>query len=155
MGAYYNHIVDILIKNLGIKPLDLYNISGIESKREFLTEINRLLADHRIIKEYSYEFARFRYSPKMLTLWECEKSCDTLITRHKLNFIPTAVLEKELGYVNNGTEQEDCLEFELQITGYEINDKYKSYFENHTGLVLDFDKYEYYLWTQFLDPFPN
>ena len=155
MDFYYNHIIDLLVKNIGIKPMELYKISGIENKREFLKEINLLVADHRIIKEHNYEFLRSRYSPKVLTLWEYEKSSHTQTSKHTINFIPTAVLEKEFGYVNNGTEQEDCLEFELQITGYQINEKYKSYFENHTGLVLDFDKYKYYLWAKFLDPFPN
>ena len=155
MDLYYNHIVDLLVNNIGIKQLELYKISGIESKREFLTTINRLVADHRIIKQFDHEYIRSRYSPKVLYLWECEKSSDTSIKDYRINFIPTAVLEKELEYVNNGTEQEDCLEFELQITGFQINKKYKSYFENHTGLVLDFDKYKYYLWAQFLDPFPN
>lgn len=155
MDIYYNYIIDLLVKNIGIKPFELYKISGIESKREFLIEINQLVADHRIIKEHSYEFLRCRYSPKVLFLWEYEKSSNTQTAKHTINFIPTNVLEKELEYINNGTEQEDCLEFELQITGYQINEKYKSYFENHTSLTLDFDRYEYYLWAKFLDPFPN
>ena len=103
--------------------------------------------------EYSHEFIRARYSPKVLYLLEREKNSDTEGKEYKINFIPTCVLEKDLEYVNNGTEQEDCLEFELQIAGYPIKAKDKAYFENHTGLTLDFDKNNYYLWGKFLYPF--
>lgn len=155
MDLYYSPIVELLVKNIGIKRTALYEKSGIQNKREFLTEMDRLQADHRVIKEYGHEYSRFRYSPKVLSLWEHEKCADFSIIKHKINFLHTKVLEKEFEYINNGTEQEDCLEFELQITGYEISEKYKSYFENHTGLLLDFSKYKYYLWAKFLDPFPD
>lgn len=131
----------------------MFSQSGIKSKRGFLTEMNRLIADHRIIMEYSYECIRARYSPKVLYLCEHVKNCDTEGKEYKINFIPTSVLEKDLEYVNNGTEQEDCLEFELQIAGYLIKAKDKLYFENHAGLTLDFDKNNYYLWGKFLYPF--
>ena len=153
IDLYYITIVDLLTKNIGISRTDLYKISGIESKRKFLTEINHLLVNHRIIKEYDSEYIRPRYSPKVLSLWEYKKKSGAEGTEHTINFIPTAVLEKELEYVNNGTEQEDCLEFELQITGYPIKDRNKTYFENHTGLTLDFDKNNYFLWAKFPSPF--
>ena len=153
MDLYYNHIVDLLANNVEISRTDLYSQSGIESKREFLSEINRLIADHRIIMEYSHEYIRARYSPKVLYLSEHVKNSDTEGKEYKINFIPTSVLEKDLEYVSNGTEQEDCLEFELQIAGYPIKAKDKAYFENHTGLTLDFDKNNYYLWGKFLYPF--
>jgi len=153
IDLYYSHIVNLLANNIGISRTDLYKISGIESKRKFITEISNLLVNHRIIKEYDPEYIRARYSPKVLFLWEYKKSSDAEGTEHKINFIPTAVLEKELEYLNNGTDKEDCLEFELQITGYPIKAKDKSYFENHTGLTLDFDKNNYCLRAKFLYPF--
>ena len=153
IDLYYSNIVDLLIKNRGIRRTDLYNISGIENKREFLTEINRLLAEKMICEEYHHEYIRGRYSPKYFYLFKHEKNSDSEGTEHKINFIPTAVLEKELEYVNSGTEQEDCLEFELQIAGYKIREKNKAYFENLSGITLDFDKNDYSLWGRFLYPF--
>lgn len=153
MDLYYNHLIDLLVKNFGIKPLELYEISGFESKREFLNEINRLISEHRIIKEYGVENCRFIYAPKVLSLYEQEKCAEFKETIHVINFLPTKVLEKELEYVNNGTEQEDCLEFELQITGYKVGVKHKAFLEEHTGLSLDFEKYHYFLWSRFLYPF--
>ena len=150
---YNSPIIDLLANNVGISRTDLYSQSGIESKREFLNEMNCLIADHRIIMEYSHEYIRGRYSPKLLYLCEQVKNTDSEGKEHKINFIPTSVLEKDLEYVNNGTDQEDCLEFELQISGYPIKAKDKLYFENHTGLTLDFDKNNYYLWGKFLYPF--
>ena len=153
MDSYNSPIVDLLANNVEISRTDLYSQSGIENKREFLTEMNRLIADHRIIMEYSHEYIRARYSPKVLYLCEHGQNSDSEGKEYKINFIPTSVLEKDLEYVNNGTEQEDCLEFELQIAGYPIKAKDKAYFENHTGLTLDFDKNNYYLWGKFLYPF--
>ena len=153
MNLYHSSIVELLASNIAISRKELYKISGIESKREFLNEINRLIADHRIIMEYSPEYIRGRYSPKVLYLSEHVKDSDTEGKEYKINFIPTSVLKKDLEYVNNGTEQEDCLEFELQIAGYPIQAKDKAYFENHTGLTLDFDENNYYLWGKFLYPF--
>ncbi len=77
------------------------------------------------------------------------------IQEHTINFLPTNQLEKLLEYTNTGTEQEDCLEFELQIMGYKIKERYKTIFEGHTGLFLNFEKYNYYLWAKLLNPFQN
>lgn len=155
MDSYYHPIVELLVQNIGIKRTALYEKSGIKSKREFLKEIDSLLSDHRIIKEYSPEFVRFRYSPKILMIWEHEKGSNLKIQEYIINYIPTKELEKAFEYTNTGTEQEDCLEFELQILGYEIKEKYKAFFEDHTGLSLNFEKYHYYLWAKFLAPFIN
>lgn len=155
MDLYHNYIIELLVKNIGIKRTALYEMSGIQNKREFLREIDSLLENHRIIKEYSPESTRFRYSPKILMLWTHEKSSNLKIQQYLTNFIPTSELEKTFEYTNTGTEQEDCLEFELQITGYKVNERYKTFFENHTGLSLNFEKYHYYLWAKFLDPFIN
>ena len=119
----------MLAINLGIKRTDLYNISGIENKRDFLNEMNRLLAERRIVKERCGTKCP-KYSPKVVYVYEHKKASDSVRIEHQISFIPLAVLEKEFEYVNNGTEQEDCLDFELQITGYQIKLKYKSYFEN-------------------------
>jgi len=155
MDLYYSSIVELLVKNIGIKPMELYKISGIESKRNFITEINHLIANHRIIKKDNYQFIRVRYSPKVLYLLEYVKDNERPTKIHEINFLPTSELERLFEYVNNGTEPEDCLEFELQITRYQIKGKYQSYFENHTGIMLDFEKNRYYLWAKFLDPFPD
>ena len=150
MNKYNISIVDLLIKNIGISKCELFNKSGL-SKREFLNEINRLLAEHRI----SNKDNRLRYSPKILTLVEADKKYSIKTSETSINFIPTKVLEKELEYVNYGTEQEDCLEFELQITGYGLLEKYKTFIEKSNNLNLDYTKYNYYLWSQFLYPESN
>jgi len=147
MNKYNISIVDLLIKNIGISKCELFNKSGL-SKREFLNEINRLLAEHRI----SNKDNRLRYSPKILTLVEADKKYSIKTSETSINFIPTKVLEKELEYVNDGTEQEDCLEFELQITGYALLENYKTIIEKNNNLNLDYTKYKYYLWSQFLYP---
>ena len=153
MDLYYSNIVDLLIKNRGISRKDLYKISGIESKREFLTEVNRLEVDREIIKEYDSGIVRVKYSPRVLKVLEYEKIYNVRTAEYKINFIPTAVLEKELEYINNGTEPEDCIEFELQIAGLAINEKHKSLFEKQNNITLNFNKFNYYLWAEYLDPF--
>ena len=151
MDLYYNHIVDRLIKNIGINREELFIKTEIKSKREFLNEINRLLSEHRI----SNREERLIYSPKILTLVEADKKYSIKTSETCINFIPTEVLEKELEYINDGTEQEDCLEFELQITGYELLENYKNIIEKNNNLYLDYTKYKYYLWSQFLYPESN
>ena len=74
MDLYYNHIVDKLIKNIGINRSDLFNITTNKSKRGFLNEINLLLAERRIIKDYGSGPDHFRYSPRVLKLYEFEKN---------------------------------------------------------------------------------
>ena len=150
MDKYLNPIVELLIQNLGIHRDDLFLKSGL-CKREFLNEINRLLSEHRI----SNRDERLRYSPKILTLVEADKKYSIKTSETRINFIPTEVLEKELEYVNYGTEQEDCLEFELQITGYKLLENYKTIIEKNNNLNLDYTKYKYYLWSQFLYPESN
>ncbi len=151
MEIYGHPIVDILRNEIGINREELFIKSRINSKREFLIEINRLLSEHRITNRDE----RLRYSPKILTLVEVDKKYSIKTSETNINFIPTRVLEKELEYVNNGTEQEDCLEFELQITGYELLEKYKTFIEKNNNLNLDYTKYKYYLWSQFLYPESN
>ncbi|MEO6732323.1 MAG: hypothetical protein ABIN01_13985 [Ferruginibacter sp.] len=152
MNLYYNHIVDRLIKNIGITRKDLYNITRIESKRKFLAEINLLLAERRIIKEYGDGPDRFRYSPRVLKLYEYEKNIGFKTAEFQLFYFPNAVLEKELEYINNGTQPEG-LEFELQIAGYQLKEKHKFFFECHNDIKLNFNKFNYYLWAEYLDPF--
>lgn len=151
MNKYNNSIVEILTNNIGISKCELFIKSRINSKREFLNEINRLLSEHRI----SNRDERLRYSPKILTLVEVDKKYSIKTSETRINFIPTEVLEKELEYVNYGTEQEDCLEFELQITGYALLENYKTIIEKNNNLNLDYTKYKYYLWSQFLYPESN
>jgi len=151
MSIYQNKIVDALICYPGITREELFIKSRINSKREFLNEINRLLSEHRI----SNRDERLRYAPKVLTLVEADKKYSIITSETSINFIPTEILEKELEYINYGTEQEDYLEFELQITGYELLEKYKTIIEKNNNLNLDYTKYKYYLWSQFLYPESN
>ena len=151
MDILYNKVVEILKQNPGISREELFIKSRIKSKREFLNEINRLLSEHRI----SNREERLIYSPKILTLVEADKKYSIKTSDTSIKFIPTQVLEKELEYINDGTEQEDCLEFELQITGYELLEKYKTIIEKNNNLILDYTKYKYYLWSQFLYPESN
>ena len=153
MNLNNSQIVNLLIANRGISRTDLYKISGIENKREFLTEVNRLEADRQIIKEYDSAIVRVKYSPRVLKVLEYEKKYSVRTAEYKINFIPTALLEKQLEYINNGTEPEDCIEFELQIAGLAIKEKHKSFFENRNNITLNFDKFNYYLWAEYLDPF--
>ena len=153
MDLYYNHIVDKLIKNIGINRRDLYNITTTESKRKFLTEINLLLAEGRIIKDYDEGPDRFRYSPRVLKIYEVEKNSGFMTAEFPIYYFPNTVLEKELEYINNGTEPEDCLEFDLEIRGYQLQEKHKFFFEIHNDIKLNFNKFDYYLWTKYLNPF--
>lgn len=153
MDLYFNHIVDKLIKNIGINRSDLYKISIVGNKRIFLTEINLLLEERRIIKDYGSGPVRFRYSPRVLKLFEYEKNSGFKTAEFQLNYFPNEILEKELEYINNGTEPEDCLEFELQIGGFPLKEKHKFFFECHNEIKLDFNKFNYYLRAEYLDPF--
>lgn len=155
MSLHDNYIVDVLVKNIGISNIELYEKSTIKNMRQFLGEINVLLFEHRIIKEHSPWSRGYKYSPKILLICVHEKSSNIKIKEHLIDFIPTKELENEFEYINTGTEQEDCLEFELQITGFYLKEKYKNFLEEHTGLFLDFEKYDFYMWAKFLDPFPD
>ena len=145
MDLYYNHIVDILTKNTGIGRDELYKKSGL-NKRGFVTEINSLLSTCRISNQYD----RFKYSPRVLILVEYEKRHGIKTGEFQLNYLPTDVLNRGLNYINSGTEPEDCLEYELEITGYEISEKFKPFFENQSDIILDFNKFKYYLWAKYL-----
>lgn len=41
----------------------------------------------------------------------------------------------------------------MQIAGLAINEKHKTIFEKQNNITLNFSKYKYYLWTEYLDPF--
>ena len=67
--------------------------------------------------------------------------------------MPTAVLEKVLEYVNPGNDPfEDNLDFELDIKAYKLEEKYKPFFEEENGFILDFTKFQYFLRTEYLYP---
>ena len=144
---YYNHIIEILVENIGISRDELYTKSGL-SKREFVTEIDSLLSSYRISNQYD----RLKYSPRVLLLVEYEKRHSIKTGEFQIDYLPTEVLKSELNYINSGTEPEDCLEFELEITGLEINEKFKLFFEEQNDLKLDFDKFKYYFWAKYLYP---
>ena len=146
MDLYYNHIVDILTKNVGISRDELYIKSGIKSKWEFVREINRLLSEFRITKEYDL----YRYSPRVLILAEIDEVNDCVARIINLNYLPNEVLRKELNYKNIRTEPEYGLDYELEITGYEISKEYKSFFEINNDISLNFDEFKYFLWAKYL-----
>ena len=153
MDLYYNQIVSTLIKNIGLNQRNLFSLPTIESKRKFLTEINRLLAEGRIIKAYGDGAEPVRYSPRVLKICEFEKNSGFITAQFPIHYLPYEVLEKELEYINKGTETEDYLSYELEIAGYHLDEKHKNIFENLNDITLDFSKYNYTLWAQYLDPY--
>ncbi len=146
MDLYYNPLVDLLIKNPGITRDELFIKSGMKSKWEFVRKINRLFEEDRMSKEYDL----YRYSPKVLILVEKDKNEDCLIRVIDLNYLPTEVLEKELNYEKHGTETENCIEYDLQIAGYEITKENKSFLESYNDIYLNVGEFRYFLWTQYL-----
>jgi hypothetical protein len=143
---YYNHIIETLVENLGISKSQLYIKSGIESKWQFVREINNLLAKGRITQEYGI----YEYSPKVLFL--VEKIEDNVERILRINYLPMEVLRKELNYLNNGSEPEDCPEYELEIAGYQIKRDQKYFFEQNNNISLSFDEFTYFLWEVYLHP---
>lgn len=92
-------------------------------------------------------------SPKVLKLVEFENATDNFIRVFIINYTPPDVLEKVLEYVNDGLDPfEDCLDIELQIKGYKIEEKYKAFFEKENDFTLDFAKFHYDLWAEYLFP---
>lgn len=153
MDLYYNHIVDNLIRNVGINRTKLFNITIIDSKRKFLTEINELLKEGRITKDYGPGPDRFRYSPRVLKIYEFEKMSGFKTAVYPIYYMPNVLLEKELEYIKKGDEPEDCLEFDLQIAGYPLQEKFKFFFECYNDIKLDFMGFNYYLWAEYMDAY--
>ena len=91
-------------------------------------------------------------SPKVLKLVEFENRNGQLTRVFNINYVPTAVLEKELEYVNPdcGDPFEDTLDFHLEIMGYKLEEKYKAFFDAENGFTLDFSKFHYDLWAEYL-----
>ncbi len=153
MNSYQNHIVDILSKNICLSKSQLYQKTGIENKREFLSQIEKLIAEERIRYDADFnEGIRSVLSPKVLKLTEFENRYNIHTRTFQINYVPTAVLEKELEYVNPncGDPFEDELDFHLEIMGYKLEEKYKLFLEKENGFVLDFSKFHYELWAEYL-----
>lgn len=145
MNLYYDPIIEILENNTGITKSDLYRKSGLPH-RQFITQLNRLIKEYRIEVDGEYE-----YYPRMLWLYEFSKEYRIQTNSYLLNYLPIDELEKGLEYINTGTEQEDCLDFELQITEFYLKEKDKAFIEMHNDLELDFEKFDYQLRSEYLE----
>ena len=63
------------------------------------------------------------------------------------------MLEKVLEYTEPGIDPfEDKLDFHLEIMGYPLEEKYKAFFEQENGFILDYSKFHYTLWAEYLFP---
>lgn len=153
MNSYRNSTVDILAQNICLSKAELYQKTGIENKREFLAQIERLIAEKRIRYEADFN-GKFRevLSPKVLNLTEFENRYNIHTRTFQINYVPTEVLERELEYVNPncGDPFEDTLDFHLEIIGYKLEEKYKAFFEAENGFTLDFSKFNYTLSAEYL-----
>ena len=148
MDLYFNQLVDILINNVGINREELFIKSGYTSKRKFISELNILQSTYRIATKYD----RHIYCPRVLTLVELNHEKDQLIRTIPLNYLPTEVLTEKLNFKENGTELEDSIDFMLEIAGYDLKEEDKAFMEMHSNAVLDFNKYSYDLWAEYLQP---
>ncbi len=146
MNLYYSHIVEVLNKNVGITREELYKISGITSKRAFITEINYLLATDRITTLHE----RLVYAPKVLYLYEIDDQLQEVVSCYQLNFVPTELLKSELGFITEGPEHEYSFEYALEIAGYEIKEEKKHIFENSNNIVFNYAKFKYVLKAEYL-----
>lgn len=154
MNSYRNHIVDILEENICLSKADLYLKSGIDNKKEFIKEVQKLVSARRIRCEGDITgHAREVLSPKVLKLVEFENRCNAHTRSFIINYAPTDVLEKVLEYAKPGIDPfEDELDFHLEIMGYKLEEKYKAFFETENGFTLDFTKFHYNLWAEYLFP---
>ena len=152
MNSYHNHIVDILVENICISKAALYVKSGIENKRKFILEVDHLIEQRRIRYESDIKNqVRVVLSPKVLKLVEFEKESNELKRIFNINYVPTDVLEKVLEYKKPGIDPfEDELDFHLEVMGYKLEEKYTAFFEKENGFTLDFTKFRYDLWAEYL-----
>jgi len=154
LNSYHNHIVDILAANICLSRTDLFVKLGGKNKKEFIAEVDRLISENRIRRESDITGkAREVLSPKILKLVEFENRCNALTRTFNINYAPTAVLEKVLEFKKPVTDSGgDDLDFHLEIMGYKLEEKYKAFFEEENGITLDFNKFHYDLWAEFLFP---
>ena len=152
MNSYHSHIVDLLVQNIYLNRTELFEKLGMENRREFRTMVDRLMKEKRIRYESDINGNGPALSPKVLKLVEFENRNGQLTRVFNINYVPTAVLEKELEYVNPdcGDPFEDTLDFHLEIMGYKLEEKYKTFFESENGFTLDFSKFRFYLWAEYL-----
>lgn len=152
MNSYYNHIVDLLVGNGPMDRTDLFAKSGVKNKREFITEIDNLISENRIIHDGPLSgYMKTVLFPKVLKLAEFENRNNALTRIFLINYAPTKVLEKALEYIEPGADPfEDKLDFHLEIMGYPLKEKYKGFFEKENGFTLDFNKFHYNLWAEYL-----
>ncbi len=150
MHPHYSHIVDLILYNPGIGHTALFEICGITSKKAFQTEINKLIADQRIVKDDKHPIKGQQYAPKVLFIYFYGKGSDEFISQHPMNYLPSDLLQETLEYIDAGKDYEDSFEFVLQIVGFRLHEKYKAFFETHSNLFLDFDKYDFKIGYQFL-----
>ncbi len=153
MNSYRNHIVDVLVENICLNRNDLFAKLGMTNRREFRTMVDRLLTEKRIRYEDDIYGGGPVLSPKVLKLVECQNRCGTLTRTFTINYTPTNVLEKVVEYVKPGIDPyEDKLDFHLEIMGYKLEEKYKAFFEQENDFTLDYSKFNYTLYAEYLFP---
>ncbi len=152
MNSYHSHIINLLVENGSMDRTDLFAKSGVKDKREFIKEVGNLIAEKRLLCEgpLGGENKSVLF-PKVLKLVEFENRNNALTRIFLINYAPTKVLEKALEYIEPGADPfEDKLDFHLEIMGYPLKEKYKGFFEKENGFTLDFTKFHYNLWAEYL-----
>lgn len=153
MNSYHSHIVDILVENICLNRNDLFAKLDMTNRREFRTMVDRLMAEKRIRYEDDIKGGGAVLSPKVLKLVEFQKKHGAHTRTFIINYVPTPVLKKVLEYTVPGINPfEDKLDFHLEIMGYPLEEKCKTFFEQENGFTLDYSKFSYTLCAEYLFP---
>ena len=153
MNSYRSHIVDVLAENMSLSRNDLFAKLGMTSRREFRTVVDRLMREERIRYESVINGGGSALYPKVLKLVEFQTRHGTHTRTFIINYVPTPLLEKVLEYTAPGIDPfEDNLDFHLEIMGYPLEEKYKTFFEQENGFILDYSKFNYTLCAEYLFP---
>ena len=153
MNSYRSHIVDVLVENICLNRNDLFAKLGMTNRREFRTMVDRLMAEKRIRYENDIHGGGPVLSPKVLKLVEVDNKCGIHTRTFIVNYMPTPILQKVLEYTEPGNDPfEDKLDFHLEIMGYKLEEKYKAFFEQENDFTLDYSKFNYTLYAEYLFP---
>lgn len=144
-NPYYNPLIELLIENLGISREDLFLKSGIKSKFQFVREINKLLEEDRIIKDYD----PLCYAPRIHIIVEQN---DQILRKYRMDYLPPKELEKALSFKETGPEPEDRIAFYLEIAGLVLKKEDHPFLQKHCNINFDFDEYCYHLWAAYPAP---
>ena len=100
MNSYRSHIIDVLVENICLNRSELFVKLGLQNRRQFRTMVDRLVAEKRIRYENNIKGGGPVLSPKIIKLVEFEKRHGVHTRTSIINYVPTPVLEKVLGYEN-------------------------------------------------------